>query len=591
MATVTKDFRVKSGLVVEGANGTINGSDIITEDKLAGGNQSGISVTYNTQTGNVDFDVSDPEISISGDASGESTMTDLGSTDIEITLATVNQDVGTFGSSTAIPVITVNGKGLITAVETESISTTLAIAGDTGTDSIALATDTLTFAGGEGMDVSVTSNTNTVTIAGEDASTSNKGIASFADANFTVTNGAVSAKSATVGTSTVTLGSTTLSLAGLESVAVDNITIDGNSISSTDTNGNINLNPNGTGVVDVNTSRITNVAEPQNASDAATKSYVDAVSEGLHIHPSVVAATTENINISNDLMVGDLIDGVTLAATNRVLVKNQNTASENGIYVVQSSGAAIRATDFDQPNEVDGGDFVFVTGGDTQDNTGWVQTADSVVVIGTDPIYFTQFSGAGTYLAGNGLTLDGNTFEIDDTIVVTETDLDTAVTSLETYIDGFLDPSTGTTIEYIDDQDAATLLAANTYTDTLVETGDATASPQYLALNVNDVALQVAATVSAPTAGTPVVAYSFAKAAYKTAKFLVKVAYGTHTEVSEVLLTLDTSDNIAITEYAVVSTNGSASTITAAINGTSVELRVTPTNNTSTVRVMGTLIV
>lgn len=152
-----------------------------------------------------------------------------------------------------------------------------------------------------------------------------------------------------------------------------------------------------------------------NTSTLATVSYVNSVVEGLHIHESAVAATTANISISNDLQAGDVIDGVTLVAGNRVLVKNQNTASENGIYVVQASGAAIRAADFDQPTEVDGGDFIFVTGGTINDNTGWVQTSTGVVTIGTDPIYFTQFSGSGTFTAGNGLTLNGTEFNVGGT--------------------------------------------------------------------------------------------------------------------------------------------------------------------------------
>jgi len=113
--------------------------------------------------------------------------------------------------------------------------------------------------------------------------------------------------------------------------------------------------------------------------------------------------------------------------------------------------------------------------------------------------------------------------------------------------------------------------------------------PNFTEIDINTVATQVASTLSVATA-SQAVAYSFAKADYRSAKFLVKVAYGTHTEVSEVLVTLDTSDNIAITEYAIVGTNGSASAISAGINGTNVELLVTTTNNTSTVTVMGTLL-
>jgi hypothetical protein len=94
----------------------------------------------------------------------------------------------------------------------------------------------------------------------------------------------------------------------------------------------------------------------------------------------------------------------------RVLVKNEANAAHNGIYVVTSDKVLTRAADFDTPAEIDGGDFTFVTGGQ-YNSTGWVQI-DPVPVIGTDPIVFTQFSGAGTYTASNGLTLVGNDFQI-----------------------------------------------------------------------------------------------------------------------------------------------------------------------------------
>jgi hypothetical protein len=148
-------------------------------------------------------------------------------------------------------------------------------------------------------------------------------------------------------------------------------------------------------------------ADPATALGAATKQYVDSVAEGLHIHASVVAATTANVTLSSALENGDTLDGVTLATGNRILVKNQTTKSENGIYIVAASGAPSRAADFDSPGEIDGGDFVFVTGGTTNDNTGWVQT-NIVGTIGTDAIEFNQFAGAGVVTAGTNVSVTGN---------------------------------------------------------------------------------------------------------------------------------------------------------------------------------------
>jgi hypothetical protein len=179
-----------------------------------------------------------------------------------------------------------------------------------------------------------------------------------------------------------------------------------------------------TASVSLNSQKITNLATPTDSTDAATKAYVDAVTEGLHIHSSVVAATTTNVALATDLENGDTLDGVTLATGNRILVKNQTTTSENGIYVVQASGQPTRATDFDTAAEVDSGDFVFVYSGTVNGSTGWVQT-NQPATIGTDPIVFTQFSGAGTYTAGTGLTLTGTVFSINTGTTV---DLSTAQT-------------------------------------------------------------------------------------------------------------------------------------------------------------------
>ena len=167
-----------------------------------------------------------------------------------------------------------------------------------------------------------------------------------------------------------------------------------------------------TGAIAMGTNKITGLGTPTDSTDATTKAYVDAITEGLHIHAAVVAATTTNVALATDLENGDTLDGVTLATGNRILVKNQTTTSENGIYVVQASGQPSRATDFDTAAEVDSGDFVFVYSGTVNGSTGWVQT-NQPATIGTDPIVFTQFSGAGTYTAGNGLTLTGTVFSIN----------------------------------------------------------------------------------------------------------------------------------------------------------------------------------
>jgi hypothetical protein len=176
------------------------------------------------------------------------------------------------------------------------------------------------------------------------------------------------------------------------------------------------------------TYKVTGLGTPTNASDAATKAYVDGVAEGLHVHASVVAASTSNVALPT---APATLDGVSLSINDRVLLKNQSTTSENGIYVV-INGDLARAADYNTAAEIDPGDFVFVSGGTVNDNTGWVQT-QVVTTLGTDPIVFTQFSGAGTYLAGTGLTLTGNTFSINTETTV---DLSTAQTLTNKTING-----------------------------------------------------------------------------------------------------------------------------------------------------------
>lgn len=243
-----------------------------------------------------------------------------------------------------------------------------------------------------------------------DATTSTKGIASFNSSNFDVTSGSVSTKAITLGVTNLTNGSTTTDVAGLTSLEVDSVRIDGYEISAVDAvapNVDLSIKPKGTGSINVNSARITGLAEPVNATDAATKGYVDAARSGLDVKQSVRAATTEPITLSGI----QTIDNVALAAGDRVLVKDQNDQAFNGVYVVDAL-AWSRADDFDDDEEVTAGVFFFVEEGQTHADSGWVLTADNPLTVGTSQLTFTQFSGAGQIIAGAALTKTGNQLDV-----------------------------------------------------------------------------------------------------------------------------------------------------------------------------------
>lgn len=152
---------------------------------------------------------------------------------------------------------------------------------------------------------------------------------------------------------------------------------------------------------------------PTDPAHAATKGYVDAARSGLDVKASVRAATTGPINLANQLEAGDVLDtNVTLVAGDRVLVKDQSTASENGIYVVQASGAAVRATDFDDNAEVSPGAFTFVEEGTLNADSGWVLTTNGTINVGVTGLTWALFSVAGSIFAGDGLTKTGNTLNV-----------------------------------------------------------------------------------------------------------------------------------------------------------------------------------
>ena len=176
------------------------------------------------------------------------------------------------------------------------------------------------------------------------------------------------------------------------------------------------------------------VATPTDSAHIATKGYVDAARQGLDVKQSVRVATVSPINLASDLEAGDTIDGVTLVAGDRVLVKNQSTAIENGIYVAVASGAASRSSDANgtpDTGELMPGTFTFVEEGTVNSDKGFVVSTNGTITIDATSIEWTQFSGAGSFEAGDGLSQSGNTINVNvvaDRTAITSDAVDIAST-------------------------------------------------------------------------------------------------------------------------------------------------------------------
>ena len=221
---------------------------------------------------------------------------------------------------------------------------------------------------------------------------------------------------------------------------IDNIQIDANTISSTNSNGDIVISPNGSGDVDVSSSKIINVTNPSADQDAATKAYVDSVANGLDVKDScrlataaALAAVTYNNGagtLTADANGALTIDGVATVVNDRVLIKNQASAVQNGIYKVTTIGSGsaafvlTRSPDADTAAELTGGTFFFVEEGTANADNGYVATHNGTPTFGSTNIQFQQFSGAGQISAGDALTKTGNTINVavDDSSVEVSSD-------------------------------------------------------------------------------------------------------------------------------------------------------------------------
>ena len=283
----------------------------------------------------------------------------------------------TFNGST----VALGGSATITANTTNALTIGTGLSGTS-------------FNGGSAVTIAIDSTVATLTGA---QTLTNKSISGSTNTLTNIPNAALTNSSVTIGTTSISLGGTSLTLGGLTSVAV--------------------------------------TQDPTSALQLATKQYVDSVAEGLHVHASCAAATpntlasitggtvtynngASGVGATLTLSVAlTVLDGYTLQNGDRVLVKNEATQANNGIYTWATGGTVLtRATDFDTAIEIASGDFTFVSNGTLYGDTGWVQI-EPVTTIGTDPIVWQQFSGAGTYTAGTGLTLTGSQFSITNTTV------------------------------------------------------------------------------------------------------------------------------------------------------------------------------
>ena len=276
--------------------------------------------------------------------------------------------------------------------------------------------ETLLFTGGQSITTAVTDNQITFSVTALSIDTGQL-------ADDAVTNAKIANPTTTLGSSTLTLGATTTDISGLTSLVIDDITINGQSITTTADNRDIALSPHGSGTVTVPSGYKDRAGFTSDS--LATKEYVDATSQGLDVKNSVVAATTTNLSATYDngtLGVGatltfgtavTTLDGVTLTDGDRILVKDQTNAFENGIYVRTSSTVWTRTVDADTASDLTGGAFVFVEQGTANADNGYVFTHEGTPTLGSTALTVGQFSGAGQITAGAALSKTGNQLDVE----------------------------------------------------------------------------------------------------------------------------------------------------------------------------------
>jgi len=624
MATVDKAFRIKNGLIVDGATATVNTHDVITKEIF-------------DEKGDL----------IVGTGSNTGTRVALGTNGYVLTADSSETNgvkwaaapaVGSFETSIVFEGTTANDFETTLQVTDPTADRTITFPDATGTVVFKDTTDTLT-----NKSISLTTNTITGTKAEFNSAMSDADFATIAGAETltnktlttpvisSITNGAATLTLPT-STGTVALTSDIPSLSGyvtesgtqtlinktLTSPLVSGLTITDGSIvvegatadahettlsftdptadrtvTFPDAGGTVAFSENVlalaggtmTGAIAMGTNKITGLGTPTDGTDAATKAYVDSAAQGIDWKASVRAATTANVTLASDLENGDTLDGITLATGDRVLVKNQSTGSENGIYVVKASGAPDRSTDADTGAELTASFAVFVEEGTVNADSGFTLTNNGAITIGTTALVFTQFTGLGQVTAGDGLSKTGNTLNVTAGTGISITG--DAVTN-----DGVLSiTGTANQISATASTGAITLSgpqdlhsgATPTFAGVNAGSGNVTAG----SVTLTDALIGTATTSLSTTSAT--VVDSWSATTYSSAKYIVQMKNGSDIEVLEVLVTVNGANNVYITEYADIQSNEQIGTTDADYLGGNVRLLVTATDGT-TVKVHKTLI-
>jgi hypothetical protein len=414
---------------VDATVATLTGTQTLTNKTLTLPTIGGTGAVFNGSTSGTTTVVASP-------AAGTTTIT-LPAASGTVVLTSTN--LGAFAATTSAQLASVisdeTGSGALVFATSPTLTTpNIGVATATSVNKLAItapatsATLTIangaTFATAGAFTTTLTSTANTsvtlpttgtlATLAGTETLTG-KTISGASNTLSNIANTSLTNSSVTIGSTNVALGATSTSLAGVTELTVDNLNFNGNSLISTNANGNIIISPNGTGTVDVASHRITGLADPVNSTDAANKAYVDNAITGLDWKAAANLLATTNIALTgstNTLVV----DGHSALGTThvgyRLLLTGQTTAADNGVYVYADNGttyALTRATDADTYQELIGSS-VYIMEGVSYAKTGWVQTNHYLTSFAGQ--VWTQFSGAGAYVAGNGLTLTGTTFDV-----------------------------------------------------------------------------------------------------------------------------------------------------------------------------------